>query len=142
MPSTLVEHQRIHLNNPNINYIRTDNCAYCKYEKRKGYRNRYPNRHRSFSFSVNSVQEYNPYNYTFYHIPVEEPDTKSTTLKKINDTTKLELNSEECFCAICQDKIKKWDIVRKLGCQHKFHQKCCDKWLETKEICPMCRQEL
>ena len=53
MPSTLAEHQRIHLNNPHINYIRTDNCAYCKYEKRKGYRNRYPNRHRSFSFSVN-----------------------------------------------------------------------------------------
>ena len=85
---------------------------------------------------------YNPYNYTYYHIPEEEPIEVSTTLKKINDTTKLELNSEECFCAVCQDKIKKWDIVRKLGCEHKFHQKCCDKWLETKAMCPMCRQKL
>ena len=38
MSSALVEHQRIHLNNTHINYIRTENCAYCKYEKRKGYR--------------------------------------------------------------------------------------------------------
>ena len=32
-----------------------------------------------------------------------------------------------------------FEIVRKLSCGHQFHQKCVDKWFETKDNCPLCR---
>ena len=83
MPSTLVTHQRIHLNNPNINYIRTENCAYCKYEKRKSYRTRYRTRYTSVpSLDYYSVIEfshrYNPYNYTYYNINFNYKEVERT----------------------------------------------------------------
>ena len=141
MGSSLERHQNIHLNNPDVNYIRLENCEYCKYEKRKNYRNRYRT-NTVYNIPPIMTRQYNPYEYTYYNIPEYQPPETCISLKKVNESSKLELNPDDSFCPICQDKIKKWDIVRKLSCGHKFHQKCCDKWLETNAACPMCRQEL
>ena len=58
MNSSLIRHQTLHLNNPDVNYIRLENCEYCKYERRKSYRNRYRS-----NPTVVPVGQYNPYNY-------------------------------------------------------------------------------
>lgn len=134
MSSELLRHQNIHLINSNTNYIRTENCAYCKYEKRKGYRNIY-----SRNIFYGNIR---PYNYTYYNTPSFNSVQIYTSLKKVNEGTILEINSDSSFCSICQDKIIKYSLIRKINCGHKFHQKCCDKWLEIKKDCPMCRYEL
>ena len=70
----------------------------------------------------------------------EEP---KTTLEEINIFTKLETYSFNFNekCSICHEDIKN-DIVRKLNCNHFFHYKCIDKWLEGKHQCPLCRTSI
>jgi len=53
-------------------------------------------------------------------------------LKLINNT---DLGLE---CMICLDSDK---INAELPCGHKFHNKCINEWLSTKNTCPVCRQE-
>lgn len=67
-----------------------------------------------------------------------------TNLSLINNNSSLEIyiEEEEELCVICYDNIKKNDIVRKLKCNHIYHQKCCDKWLETHKKCPVCNDSL
>ena len=139
MVSELVRHQTVHLLNPGTNYIRLENCKYCKLEKRMNYRNRYRTTPRYYV-----EQFYNPelyYDTTYFH--QEQPDDeKKTTLAEINNSTCLEINKKEEFCLICHDSIPKNSIVRKIKCGHVFHHICCDKWLETKNTCPTCRHKL
>ena len=49
-------------------------------------------------------------------------------------------------CSICQDKIKKGDVFRRLPCSvtvnHCFHKDCIDPWLKTNTTCPNCRSNL
>jgi hypothetical protein len=46
---------------------------------------------------------------------------------------------EETECSICIDTIKLTEYERSLGCLHKFHKKCIDKWKKTMDTCPVCR---
>ena len=52
-----------------------------------------------------------------------------------NDNDNEYLNK---FCPICQDDIEEKSIIRMLSCNHIFHCKCIDKWLETNKNCPLC----
>lgn len=45
-------------------------------------------------------------------------------------------------CVICREEYQPNQTVRQLRCQHEFHRKCIDQWLEEKQICPICRQEV
>jgi hypothetical protein len=42
-------------------------------------------------------------------------------------------------CAICLEKFKKDDVVKRLPCLHVFHQFELDTWLAIKPNCPVCR---
>ena len=55
-----------------------------------------------------------------------------TQLLIINNNSNIEIynKDEDKLCVICQENINKNDIIRKLECDHIYHQKCCDKWLE------------
>ena len=50
-------------------------------------------------------------------------------------------NKEEC--SICLDNneftYKSWV---KLGCNHYFHRHCIDLWLEQRQTCPICVQNI
>ena len=37
MVSDMVRHQTIHLSNPDINYVRLENCKYCKTARMRNY---------------------------------------------------------------------------------------------------------
>lgn len=41
-------------------------------------------------------------------------------------------------CSICLDS--KTELISTLYCNHSFHKKCIMKWLETSNVCPICRR--
>lgn len=51
----------------------------------------------------------------------------------------VEKLDQDTLCTICQDNIPKGKKGKRLGCQHAFHSKCIDKWLEENDTCPNCR---
>jgi len=233
--SKLKEHQKIHLNNPQINYIKRVNCVFCKLDRRESFGNcfscprtitsdtktnidfknikRIPKevfntsnnmssidnenirdldnyaeqiqsireRIASLNDYINSVHRNNErirdiYNLTSNRFRVtynnqytnnqytnnqytnnqhpnnydndddEDSDIEygfpnESDIKKINDNSILEVFRETQMkqCSVCYTNIKFGDIVRKLKCNHIFHQECVDKWLEEKLSCPLCR---
>ena len=79
-----------------------------------------------------------------------QPVEVLTNLKDINrNSTVLISNSilqddnfENIRCTICLSTIQNNEIIRKLSCQHVYHQKCIDHWLENNKKCPLCRFEI
>ena len=52
---------------------------------------------------------------------------------------KIEVLSDD-ECSICMDKNNL--IWVSLPCEHKFHEECIFKWIETDLSCPICRKQL
>jgi hypothetical protein len=50
-----------------------------------------------------------------------------------------EMKEEVEKCTICFGRMRKKRKIIKLDCNHKFHQKCIDKWLSMNPKCPLCR---
>jgi len=51
-------------------------------------------------------------------------------------------NMAPCECPVCLNDFKPKQSLRKLGCDHEFHQKCIDRWLmKGNACCPICRKE-
>ena len=47
------------------------------------------------------------------------------------------------ICCICQESMRVRQHVRcSPACQHAFHKKCIDRWLQRATTCPMCRENL
>jgi hypothetical protein len=40
-------------------------------------------------------------------------------------------------CSICLLELKK--DIKTLKCEHNFHKKCIDEWINTNNVCPLCR---
>ena len=45
-------------------------------------------------------------------------------------------------CSICLDEFKEGDKIKKLNCNHIYHEKCLLPWLNNNDCCPMCRQNI
>ena len=73
-----------------------------------------------------------------------KPKIKLKKIKMCKDlyTTNDNGKSEKPTCCICLGIMKLNDEVTLLKCQHLFHFKCLDKWVETKEACPFCRGKI
>jgi len=50
-------------------------------------------------------------------------------------------DSTEEDCSICYESSKDSEIV-KLKCEHIFHKKCIEKWVEKAGTCPLCRYNI
>lgn len=46
---------------------------------------------------------------------------------------------EENGCSICLINFENQDTLQRLPCKHYFHQICIQKWFETSNTCPLCR---
>jgi len=52
-------------------------------------------------------------------------------------------NSAELIdCSVCKEEFNLNDIVRKIPCNHLFHEDCIVPWLTSRNSCPVCRYEL
>ena len=58
-------------------------------------------------------------------------------INKIDDINRLK--GENKKCSICLQHFKKMDSAIYLPCFHLFHKKCITKWLDNKEVCPLCK---
>jgi len=47
--------------------------------------------------------------------------------------------SPETNCAVCHDELRTGEVVRRLPCEHVFHDACILPWLLANPICPMDR---
>lgn len=44
------------------------------------------------------------------------------------------------LCAVCLDDLHLENLtVGILGCEHRFHGDCIGKWLQKKNVCPLCK---
>jgi hypothetical protein len=43
-------------------------------------------------------------------------------------------------CPICQDELKDESTIQTLPCNHKFHKDCIQKWIEMRNLCPLCKK--
>ena len=78
---------------------------------------------------------------------VIKPEKPKIKLEKIKMTKDLNTKNdgeknESPACCICLAPMKLNQEVTLLKCQHLFHYKCLDKWVENKEICPFCRGKI
>jgi hypothetical protein len=49
-------------------------------------------------------------------------------------------DEEELTCPICLDAFEYVDYITLLGCQHSYHVRCLERWLQQRNLsCPMCR---
>ncbi len=49
-------------------------------------------------------------------------------------------SSSEDVCPICIDKLE--ENVKKLVCNHCFHEKCINSWVDFNNKCPLCRRPI
>ena len=78
---------------------------------------------------------------------VIKPEKPKIKLEKIKMTKELNTKNdgeknESPACCICLAPMKINQEVTLLKCQHLFHFKCLDKWVENKEVCPFCRGKI
>eukprot|EP01017_Pseudomicrothorax_dubius_P026042 TRINITY_DN2876_c0_g1_i12.p1 TRINITY_DN2876_c0_g1~~TRINITY_DN2876_c0_g1_i12.p1 ORF type:complete len:191 (+),score=31.09 TRINITY_DN2876_c0_g1_i12:60-575(+) len=45
-------------------------------------------------------------------------------------------------CSVCKDEFNEEEPVRKMPCEHLFHNDCLVPWLKSHNSCPTCRFEL
>ena len=48
----------------------------------------------------------------------------------------------EDSCSICLEQFASDDYIEQLGCGHRFHKKCIEKWREQRNICPVCKAKI
>ncbi|GIX75253.1 hypothetical protein CDAR_604671 [Caerostris darwini] len=47
--------------------------------------------------------------------------------------------NKEPKCSICLDTTR-CRKMKNLACSHEFHRMCIDKWLDSNDVCPLCRE--
>lgn len=70
-------------------------------------------------------------------LSVEMNEATNTTQQAAESNFKTEILKSQCV--ICLEKFKAGDSVRILGCFHRFHCECVDKWLSLQATCPICK---
>ena len=76
-----------------------------------------------------------------------QPQKPKIKLQKIKMCKNLNVKNdgnlnEQPTCCICLAPMKIKQDVTLLKCQHLFHYKCLDKWVQNKEVCPFCRGKI
>jgi len=79
------------------------------------------------------------------YISQQHPDShhpaSTETIQRLQVT---QVNAEMVgeACAVCQEALREGEQVKVLPCKHVFHPGCIDPWLNVKNTCPVCRQEI
>uniref|UniRef100_A0A915CYV9 RING-type E3 ubiquitin transferase n=1 Tax=Ditylenchus dipsaci TaxID=166011 RepID=A0A915CYV9_9BILA len=57
------------------------------------------------------------------------------------ENREIKIEKEEEICSICLGAVPAFE-TETLGCKHKFHKKCIERWLSIKSTCPICRRQM
>ncbi|KAK9667614.1 hypothetical protein K7432_017599 [Basidiobolus ranarum] len=61
-------------------------------------------------------------------------------MNQIKDLPELRVaDPEDAMCSVCLEEYNDGELVRKLRCNHHFHQHCLDEWLLINKYCPLCK---
>lgn len=99
--------------------------------------------------SVNIINRGNRHRSYFSFMPwaelIELPP--AITQAQLEEIPKVRITEEQAAeliqCAVCLDEFKlNEEEIRKLPCNHMYHDKCIFPWLETNQTCPACRKPL
>jgi len=74
-------------------------------------------------------------------IPSFKFEEKKQTVEPGKETEAQKQNNKDS-CAICLDDLQTGQMVKALGCSHKFHSKCINFWLKQKLKCPLCKERI
>ncbi|XP_022738289.1 putative RING-H2 finger protein ATL53 [Durio zibethinus] len=58
------------------------------------------------------------------------------SIEALQNVSGLDNNSE---CVICLGRIKGEELAKSVPCGHVYHGDCIVQWLETSQLCPLCR---
>ena len=69
---------------------------------------------------------------------------KEDTNIEINEPITLynENENENVECSICMEEFKDKDRVFTCSCNQTFHYSCINKWIKSKDDCPICRKKI
>eukprot|EP00586_Coscinodiscus_wailesii_P010596 CAMPEP_0172508150 /NCGR_PEP_ID=MMETSP1066-20121228/209696_1 /TAXON_ID=671091 /ORGANISM="Coscinodiscus wailesii, Strain CCMP2513" /LENGTH=362 /DNA_ID=CAMNT_0013286001 /DNA_START=191 /DNA_END=1279 /DNA_ORIENTATION=- len=70
---------------------------------------------------------------------IETLETRVYDCKEVGDNVD---DDSLVKCLICQCGYENGERLRVLPCQHCFHMECVDQWLESRDVCPYCRQSI
>ncbi|KAL5698002.1 RING-type E3 ubiquitin transferase [Ranunculus cassubicifolius] len=59
--------------------------------------------------------------------------------KVYHSTTTKDTNNETETCTVCQVEFKDAEKVGSLDCGHEYHVDCIKRWLQVKNVCPICK---
>jgi len=45
-------------------------------------------------------------------------------------------------CCICMSDFSEGDVIVVTNCEHVFHKRCCQEWLQQARTCPVCRTDI
>lgn len=83
------------------------------------------------------------------NIPAEFMDTSSIKPASRDALFNLRIHTicqreenEGASCAVCLDEFEVGNKVKKMPCNHLFHNECLLTWLGKQNTCPACRHEL
>lgn len=90
--------------------------------------------HRSFHFDLDDLMS------TF--LSTRTPPVSQRTLLELQSLTIMQ-EQTDTPCSICFDDFKLAETsVRKLPCNHLYHERCIFPWLRINGTCPVCRARL
>uniref|UniRef100_A0A5S6QFM6 RING-type E3 ubiquitin transferase n=1 Tax=Trichuris muris TaxID=70415 RepID=A0A5S6QFM6_TRIMR len=55
---------------------------------------------------------------------------------------KVEVGEEAIQCSVCFEEFFEGSMVRRLPCNHRFHDPCIVPWLQLHNSCPVCRKAI
>ena len=66
--------------------------------------------------------------------------SRENTKLLVTDKISQQQVNEELQCAICVKDFTEAEEVKRLSCNHFFHEQCILRWLQEKTTCPLCRE--
>ncbi|PPE00257.1 hypothetical protein GOBAR_DD02735 [Gossypium barbadense] len=70
--------------------------------------------------------------------PASKAAVEAMATVEINETHIL----NELYCGVCKEPFELGTQVRNMPCNHLYHSECILPWLELRNSCPVCRNEL
>lgn len=75
--------------------------------------------------------------------PASKKAVNSLESIEINEKALIELKNNNLLeCSVCKDQFELYQKIKKIPCNHHFHDECIIPWLKQRNSCPVCRYEL